>query len=85
LRGLLIPESVGGRQSLRESVSGNVEDLQSTKDVRGRSPTRRGLWKRAKGYGRIKRGRVSDRGGMPRKTSESRGEILKVREGEPNR
>jgi hypothetical protein len=46
--------------------------------------TLRGLWKRAKGYGRIKLGRVSDRGGTPRKTSEARGEILKVKEGEPN-
>jgi len=44
-----------------------------------------GLWKRAKGYGRIKLGHVSDRGGAPRKTSEARGEILKAREGELNR
>ena len=47
--------------------------------------TLRGLWKRAKGYGRINRGRVSDRGGAPRKTPETRGEILKVRGGELNR
>jgi hypothetical protein len=39
------------------------------------------LWKRAKGYGRINLGRVSDRGGTPRKTSEARGEIFKAREG----
>ena len=47
--------------------------------------TLRGLWKRAKGYGRINRDRVSDHGGAPRKTSETREEILKVREGELNR
>jgi hypothetical protein len=56
----------------------------SLKDVRGRSPLLRGLWKRAKGYGRIKPGRVSGLGGTPRKTSETGGEILKVREGGPN-
>ena len=31
------------------------------------------------------RDRVNDHGGAPRKTSETRGEILKVREGELNR
>jgi len=53
-------------------------------DVRGRSPMLRGLWKRAKGYGRIKPGRASGLGGTPRKTSETGGEILKVKEGGPN-
>jgi hypothetical protein len=53
-------------------------------DVRGRWLPLRGLWKRAKGYGRINRSRVSDFGGAPGKTSKTGGEILKVREGELN-
>jgi hypothetical protein len=44
----------------------------------------RGLWKRAKGYGRIKRSRESGFGGTPGKTSKPRGEIPKGKEGEPN-